>query len=435
MANRRERPVSRVNPSGERVWRARATDPAGRRRYLGAFKLKREAQDAIDAAYDMWAKAPSSRDTVGEYAADWTERRPRSARTNYDRNSKLRQVLDVRIDGRSLRDWPFAELERSHARELVDHMLRHQGRAAAGASAILRVLSAMAEDAIDDRCATTNAFKGVRMRAGDPRVTKPARETRIWTLDDMHEFAAAAGNRNEPMLRMLSDCGMRVGEMLALRRGLQDLRTGIFRVKGTAWNGSVIETSREKNHDREGPIPPGTLALLRAMPAWIDVEWLFPTPGSAHTRRPRIDWPSREELLAKLETMSYTALSRKLGVSDSALRKRLRAYEAGRRLGDGRGRDGGKLWRYDNWMRDVWNPTAKRTGMKATPKEFRASWETHLIAAGANTDDVAAIAGHSVNVQAEHLPTGSASLFGLHQGRDRMSWRFHPGSIRARETR
>jgi integrase len=244
-----------VNPSGEKVWRARATDRAGRRRYLGAFKLKREAQDAIDAAYDTWEKAPPTRDTVGEYAADWTERHPRSARTNYDRNSKLTRVLDVTIDGRPLRDWPFAELERSHARELVDHMLRHQGRSAAGASAILRVLSTMAEDAIDDRCATVNPFKGVRMRTGDPRVTKAPRETHIWTLGEMHKFAGAAGSRNEPMIRMLSDCGMRVGEMLALRRGLQDLKTGVFRVKGTAWSGTVVETSREKNHDREGPIP------------------------------------------------------------------------------------------------------------------------------------------------------------------------------------
>src|SRR5262249_59940367 len=53
-------------------------------------------------------------------------------------DSKLRQVLDVEIEGRKLGDWPFAELHRSHARELVDHMLRHQGRAAAGATAILR---------------------------------------------------------------------------------------------------------------------------------------------------------------------------------------------------------------------------------------------------------------------------------------------------------
>ena len=160
----------------------------------------------------------------------------RRARTTTGTASSGR-CLTCSIEGRELGDWPFAELERSHARELVDHMLRRQGRAAAGASGIMRVLSAMVEDAIDDRCATVNPFKGVRVRAGDPRVTKPARETRIWSLVEMHEFAAGAGSRNEPMIRMLSDCGMRVGEMLALRRALQDLKTGIFRVRGTPGTG------------------------------------------------------------------------------------------------------------------------------------------------------------------------------------------------------
>lgn len=402
MPRRRERPVARINPSGEKVWVARPTDPSGQRRYRGTFKLRREAQDAIDAAYEEWKNEPTIRQTVGDYAADWTERHPRSQRTNYDRQSKLRQVLDVEIEGRALRDWSFPEFHRSHARDLVDHMLRLQGRAAGGAGAILRVLSAMTEDAIDDRVATVNPFKGVRLRAADPRVTKPPQQARIWTMDQMHAFAAAAGTRNEPMVRMLSDCGLRVGEMLALRRALQDLSAGIFRVTGTAWSGAVIESSREKNHDREGPIPPSTLALLHAMPTRIGVDWLFSTPGSAHTRQPRIDWPSHEELDAELKALSYKALSRKLGVSDNALRKRMRAHEAGRPPGGARRDDGGKLWRYDNWMRDVWNPTVERTGMDATPKEFRASWETHLIAAGANTDDVAAIAGHSINVQAEH---------------------------------
>ena len=46
-----------------------------------------------------------------------------------------------------------------------------------GASAILPVLSATAEDAIDDRSATANPFNGVRMRAGDPLVSKPARRS------------------------------------------------------------------------------------------------------------------------------------------------------------------------------------------------------------------------------------------------------------------
>ena len=77
------------------------------------------------------------------------------------------------------------------------------------------------------------------------------------------------------------------------------------------------------------------------------------------------------------------------------------AHQAGRRPRAGLGNDGGKLWRYDNWMRDVWKPTVELTAMNATLKD-RASWETHRIAAGANTDDVAAIAGHSINVQAEH---------------------------------
>ena len=176
MARRRERPIPRINPSGDKTWVARATDAKGKRHYRGTFKLKREAQDAIDAAYAVWDNAPARRETLGEYAADWTKRHPRSARTDYDRNSKLRQVLDVDIDDRKLGDWPFADLHRTHVRELVDHMLRHQRRAAAGAGAILRVLSAMTEDAVDDQCATVNPFKGVRLRGADPRVaSRPAR--------------------------------------------------------------------------------------------------------------------------------------------------------------------------------------------------------------------------------------------------------------------
>ena|SRR5947209_10919441 len=58
------------------------------------------------------------------------------------------------------------------------------------------------------------------------------------------------------------------------------------------------------------PLPPTTLAFVRAMPARIDVGWLFSTPGGAHTRWPRIDRPSYEELHAQLETASCKALSR-----------------------------------------------------------------------------------------------------------------------------
>lgn len=272
MPKRRESPVSRVNPSGKRVWVARYTGPDGRRHSAGTFTTKREAQDAIDRAH----RAPVRRDTVGAYfggrerdgrddGSDWTDRLPRSERTDRTNRGRIRAVLDVRIEGRALRDWPLTELRRRHALELVDHMLREQGRAATGAGNILRALSAMVEDAITDELIGSNPFKGVKVRTADPRARKPTRKPRVLQWTQMHAFAASAGT-HEPMVRMLGDCGLRVGELFALRRDLQDPRAGVFEVCGSGWEGTVVDSSETKEHDRSGPIPPGCLQLLRAMP-------------------------------------------------------------------------------------------------------------------------------------------------------------------------
>jgi hypothetical protein len=73
--------------------------------------------------------------------------------------------------------------------ELVDHMLRQEGRAVGGTRGILASLSAMAEDAIGDDLAGSNP--GVRLRSSDPRVQKATRRARIRTMEQMREFAAA----------------------------------------------------------------------------------------------------------------------------------------------------------------------------------------------------------------------------------------------------
>jgi hypothetical protein len=62
----RESPVKRTNPSGDIVWVARYTNDEGKRVSAGTFALKREAQAAIDEAYDQ----PTRVDTIGAYAAD-----------------------------------------------------------------------------------------------------------------------------------------------------------------------------------------------------------------------------------------------------------------------------------------------------------------------------------------------------------------------------
>jgi integrase len=169
----------------------------------------------------------------------------------------------------------------------------------------------------------------------------------------MHAFAAAAGPY-EPMIRMLADCGLRIGELLAMQRDLQDLKGGVFTVHGSAWNGDLVLSSREKKHDRQGPIPPTCLELLRAMPKRIDSPWLFPTPGSRRTGKTGFDRP------------------------------------------------GGLLWRYDNWRRQVWYPTCEAAGIHPTPQQFRASYNSLLLAGGIDRADLADMLGHSEAVNASH---------------------------------
>jgi integrase len=355
MTQHRESPSRRTNPSGKTVWVARYTAADGKRRSAGTFTKKGPcgavgrgdccAQHAIDAAYGQ----PVNRGTVGAYATDWTRRHPRSDRTNQTNDGRIRQVLNVKLEGRPLRDWPLAELRRRHALDLVDHMLRHQGRAATGATNILRALSAMTEDAITDELLGANPFKGVRVRRSDPRAVKPSRRPRVLSWQQMHTFAAAASTRKrvhgrdvivpapmfEPMLRTIADCGLRVGELFALRRDLQDLRTGVFTVAGSGWEGRLVDSSDTKEHDRSGPIPPTCLQLLRAMPTRIDSPWLFPT--------------SR-----------------------------------------------GRMWMVNNFYRDVWRPTRDASGIDCTPHDFRHSYVSNLAAAGVDVADLADMTGHTV---------------------------------------
>ena len=328
---RRESPVKRVNPSGDVAWKARYTDQDGRRRSAGTFKLKRDAQDAIDAAYDA-PLVPSAPQTVGAYLDVWIARYPRAARTNETNAGRINAVLDVKVEGLALKRWALRDLRRRHALELVDHMLREQHRAATGAKNILRSLSAMAEDAITDELCDVNPFKGVRVRASDQRAVKAPRPVRVFSFEQMHAVAAAAG-RYEAMLRTLADCGLRVGELFALRRA--DLAGDLLTVAGSAWKGEITGSSREKNHDRVLPVPPGLLALLRAMPPRIDSELLFPTLT-------------------------------------------------------------GKVWRYDNWRRDVWNPAVAVAGLDIRPHEMRHSYVSLLSADGIDEADLSAITGHSV---------------------------------------
>ena len=355
---RREAPLRRRNPSGEVVWLARYTGRDGKRRVAkpawnrgkGTFRRKGEAQRAIDEAYGLNDKP----DTLGEYFATWTERHPRSERTNATNEHRISRVTEVEIEGVALKDWPMRELRRRHALVVVDHMLRAEGRATTGAVGILRSLSAMAEDAITDEIADLNPFKGIRIRANDPRAKKKPRPIRVFSFEEMHRFAQAAG-RYEAMVRVFTDTGMRLGEVLPLRR--EDFDGETLQVRRTAHEGRILEgTKTDHGQPDAGRIVPVPATLAWMIEAQInlngpDCELLFSTPR-------------------------------------------------------------GRLWRERTFYRDVWKPTQEASGLDIRPHECRHSYVTHLRAAGVNDADLAEIAGHRVETMLARYTHAVGGSFG-----------------------
>ena len=369
----RETPTKRRNLSGEVRWVARYTSRDGQRKKAGTFKLKGPcrmpvdgywsgstwvgccAQHAIDAAYECEAAPAPSVSTLGDYAQRWPTIHPRAKRTNDENAWRIGVMLAMTIEGRELREWPIADIRRKHALAVQAELLR-QGRSAEGATGILRAISAMVNDAVDDEECGANVWLRLGVKRNDPRVRMPPRPKRLWTMEQMHAFAAAAAQardpqRNqaglerwravyaEPMILLLSDCGLRLGELMAVERN--GLRAGWLRVKAVAHEGEVLDGTKTTHHLpedeqwRDIPLPPSTEAKLRVLPSRIDTPLLFTTPT-------------------------------------------------------------GKTWRERNWRRDVWTPTCKAMGINPRPQEFRASWESILAAAGVDRADLAKYAGHSL---------------------------------------
>jgi len=365
----RQKPYPRTYPDGRKVWIARYYDLDRRARYAkprwnggkSSFARKADAQRAIDEALDRLHGAAERPKTIGDYGEYWLREHPRSKRTNKTNIKRLGYILDTEIGGRQLRDWEFDELGRHEALKLVDHMLRAEGRAIKGARGLLSVLSAMAEDAIGDKAAATNAFLGIKLRSNDPRIQKPPRKLRIWTFDQMRDFAVGgrpevrvltkrppdkrihgrykskprfySAHDYEAMILTPGFTGLRLGEVLALEEDGFDGAS--FRLEFSAHEGDLTGSSDEKNHDRSVPSPPSLTEKIEARRGRVKSRFLFSTPT-------------------------------------------------------------GKLFRERNFYRDVWVPAQLATGMDPTPHEFRHSYVSNLRAMGVDDADLAKIAGHTV---------------------------------------
>jgi integrase len=359
---RDEHPIRRKNPSGEYVWVARYTTASGKRRSAGTFEKKGPcrqpaddgsccAQHAIYAAYEQDRLAPTVETgeplTVETYALrHWLRLHPRAESSDAVYTARLRAAFPVDCGDGPLGRMLFADVQRRHAVRLIDFMLRDQGRAARGVTAVLGALSAMWQDALDDDWTrTANPFLGHRIRQADSRVQRPARQPRVLSFEEMHALAAAAGPL-EPMLRLMSDCGLRVGEALAVYR--DDVKLGArcdeagcavagphLHVRRKAFKGAV-HAGTKSGPGRVAPLAPVLAALLAAVPPRIDTPLLFPTSKG--------------------------------------------------------------VWWESDWRRVAWKPAVERAGIGTVrPHDLRHSYVSAMRAAGIDVADAAAAAGHTVD--------------------------------------
>ncbi len=141
------------------------------------------------------------------------------------------------------------------------------------------------------------------------------------------------------MVRVFTDTGMRLGEVLPLRR--EDFDGETLQVRRTAHEGAILEgTKTDHGEEDAGRVVPVPATLAWMLEAQInlngpDCELLFTTPS-------------------------------------------------------------GRMWRERNFYRDVWKPAQEASGLDIRPHECRHSYVTHLRAAGINDADLAEIAGHQV---------------------------------------
>lgn len=349
-----KRRVVRTANGGKKVlWRARygIDHETGRELFAtpesnggsATFKRRDEAiramDEAITAARERATRPVQSSSTVEGYFEGWLAKYPRSERSEATLTSRIGCVLPFELEGVPLGDWDLRDLKRRHAGELVAQLFA-RGRTPTGIRNVLHALSALAEDSITDELCELNPWRGAKVRDDDRRALTQKREVRVWSFEEMHEFASFAG-AYEPMIRLLADTGVRIGELFAMRRLGLHVAEGIVEVRGSAWRRQVIGSSPSKNHDRDVPVPAGCVALLRSMPVQLHSEWLFP---------------------------------------DS---------------------DGG-LWTESAFSWNVWAPTIERANedregrrLDPRPHEFRHSYVTHLRAAGVDPADLADITGHS----------------------------------------
>jgi integrase len=315
---------------GKITWLARWRDPGGRQRKR-SFPRKLDAERYLTSIESgklagAYVDPAAGQLTLGRCAALWLERqvqlRP-STRARYG------EIIRVHVEP-TLGSVPLAKLERSMITAWVAE-LSESGLAGATVRHVHRVLHMILASAVADGRIVRNVASGVPL----PRAK--GRGKRFLTHEQVAALAEATGEYGA-VVRVLAYCGLRFGELAALRVAEVDLLRRRIKVSAsvTEVNGRLVFGEPKSSHARLVPFPRSLVDDL------------------AHAcagKRP--------------DDLVFTAP------------------------------EGGVLW-LRNFRRRVFDPAARVAGLDGlTPHELRHTAASLAVSAGANVKAVQRMLGHA----------------------------------------
>ena len=293
---------------GRKRWVAQITvghDPAtGKPRKLTrSFPTKKEAEAwraEMALKHFRGLLAPPESITLRDWAERWLQGKAREVRPRTV--ALYRQELAYALP--SLKD-PSAKdplgllrlggVQPAHVRAVVDALLE-RGLSPRTVRKVREKLHALFEEALSLELVPRNPVAPVKVRV--PRGEAREKAGRTLEREEAARLLEALDAHPDPRtalaLRLCLACGLRKGEVLALRWGDVDLEAGLLHVRRT-WvsdgKRAVLSQPKTASGRRAVPIPHATLARLREYRAWWEAhlggplspeDWVF--PGNARDR-------------------------------------------------------------------------------------------------------------------------------------------------------
>lgn len=236
----------------------------------------------------------AERTTLAEYSDGWVATHAEARRLTVMTAAGYQSLLDSciltrTVDGmeQGLGGLPVGQLRQTDVKRWQAALAR-DGLSSARRLRALRVLSMVCDDAVDDQLLPANPCDRV------PRPSQTAADPQVLTPEQVAAIVREADQATGLMVLLMAYCGLRLGEVLALRR--RCLVGEVLTVTESVGEpgGRQVLSDTKTHQQRRVPVPASLAARLTVHGAdMLPGAWLFPsragTPLRYKTVRRRFD--------------------------------------------------------------------------------------------------------------------------------------------------